>query len=95
MLKYAINGLMHATVVHVNSGNENDHLGNRPKRPHFIQNTNYLPKRPLFFGQNGTFNNYRLMHALKLKLKYALCSLKYFLIIRASEPMANVPRANV
>jgi hypothetical protein len=56
--------LVQNTVVHVNSGNENDHLGNRPKRPHFIQNTNYLPKRPLFFGQNGTFNNYRLMHVL-------------------------------
>ena len=37
--------LVQNTVVHVNSGNENDHLDNRPKRPHFIQNTNYLPIR--------------------------------------------------
>jgi hypothetical protein len=56
--------LVQNTVVLVNSDNENAHLGNRPKRPHFIQNTNYLPKRLPFFGQNGTFNNYRLMHAL-------------------------------
>ena len=56
--------LVQNTVVHIASGNENDHLGNKPNCPHFIQNTNYLPKRLPFFGQNGTFNNNRLMHAL-------------------------------
>ena len=38
--------LVQNTVVHVYSGNENDHLGNRQKHRHFIQNKNYLPKRP-------------------------------------------------
>jgi hypothetical protein len=56
--------LVQNTVVHVNSGNENYHLDNRTKRPHCIQNKNYLPKRPPFCCQNDTFNNYRLMHAL-------------------------------
>ena len=53
--------LVQNTVVHIYSGNENDHLGNMSKRPHFIQNKNHLPKRLPFFGQNGTFNNYRLI----------------------------------
>ena len=58
--------LVQNTEVRIYSGNENDHLGNRPKHPHFIQNKNYLPKRhpPPFQGQNGTFDNNRLMHAL-------------------------------
>jgi hypothetical protein len=56
--------LVQNTVVHVYSGHENDHLDNRPKRPHFIQNKNYLPKRPPFWGQNGKLSNYRLMDAL-------------------------------
>jgi hypothetical protein len=43
--------LVQNTVLHVNSGNENDHLGNRPKRIHFIQNKNYLPKRPLLLAK--------------------------------------------
>ena len=55
--------LVQNTVVHVNSGNENDHLGNKPNRPHFIQNKTFCQSAPPpFFGQNGTFNNYRLMH---------------------------------
>jgi hypothetical protein len=37
--------LVQNTVVHVNSGNENDHLGNRSKRPHF------LPKRQHFLSE--------------------------------------------
>jgi hypothetical protein len=43
-----------------NSGNENDYLGNRPKHPHFFNN-NYLPKRPILFCQNGTFNKIKVI----------------------------------
>ena len=56
--------LVQNTEVHIYSGNENDHLGNRTKRLDCIQNKNYLPKRPPFCCQNDTFNNYRLIHAL-------------------------------
>ena len=52
--------LVQNTVVHVNSGNENDYLGNRPKHPHFFNN-NYLPKRPILFCQNGTFNKIKVI----------------------------------
>ena len=41
--------LVQSAVVHVNSGNENDHLGNRPKHPHFLLNKNYLSTCPHFF----------------------------------------------
>jgi hypothetical protein len=56
--------LVQNRVVQVYAGHENDLLDHRPKHPHCIQNTNYLPKRPSFFGQNGKLSNYRLMHAL-------------------------------
>ena len=39
--------LVQNTVVHVNSGNENDQLGNKPNRPHFIQNKIFYQSAPL------------------------------------------------
>ena len=56
------------------------------------QSIKYKCSTVSLLSPNSHSNRYS---SLQLKLKYALCSLKYFLIIRANEHRANVPRVNV